>query len=166
MARRTSEFDLHRSSKKMLAAIVIGLYAAACSSPAVYVEGFPSTTGPKENPARLGIVALLLGWSLGLPGSNFSAGFPSCVPWSANWFLFVGWGFLLANRFGTAAWLAAVATVLALATWATAVAHLLIGYYLWHASMLVLMIGAIILFVTASLGDEKLPNKSLNRSGS
>jgi hypothetical protein len=142
----------------MLAVVVIGLYVAACLSPAVHVEGFPSTTGPRENPARLGIVALALGWSLGIPGTNFSAGCPSFIPWSANWLFFAGLGFLLASRFETAAWCGAAATVLALGTWATAVQQLLIGYYLWHTSMFVLMIGAYLLSVTTKSGDYRLPN--------
>lgn len=145
MIRRTQGFTAN-GSKLTVTVVVLGLYVAACVTPAVYAPGFPSTHGPRDSPVRLGVVALLLGWSLGLPGTNFSAGFPSCIPWSANWFLFVGWGFVLANRFKTAAWLGAVASVLAATTWATALPHLLLGYYLWQSSMLVLLIGAFGLF--------------------
>lgn len=104
----------------LILVILLGFYIPACAVPAVG--------------DYTGLAALLIGW------------FPLfCIPWSANLLLVVGSIFLLCGRFKTAAWLGSFAALMALTTWGFGFHHLLMGYYLWQASMVILAAGAAVL---------------------
>ncbi len=96
--------------------------------------GKPSDiTGP-EDIEVLGVETLLVGWRT-----------PLIIPWSANFLLLIGWILLLCKK-NTAALRFGVAAVLAgLSTWAFSYEwkQLLLGYYLWQASMVVFALGAL-----------------------
>lgn len=118
----------------LTSALVWGLFVAACAVSAVYLDdGHPACTAIRMG-SPPGWVALVLGW---IP--------PYCVPWSANLLLVVGWIFLLCRRFKTAAWLGGVGALVALTTWGYDFPHLLVGYYLWQASLVALAAGAAVL---------------------
>ena len=138
-------------SRSMVSLIVGLLYAAACACPAVKVEnrglelmnlvvvslgGKPDVQGP-EYIEVLGVEILLTGWRT-----------PLIIPWSANLLLLGGWILLLCRKnavalgFGIAAALAGLA---GLSTWSLLPerAQLLVGSYLWQASLIVFALGAL-----------------------
>jgi hypothetical protein len=132
--------------------LVVGLlYVAACACPAVKVKslglelingllvslgGKPDVQGP-EYEEVLGVEILLTGWRS-----------PLIIPWSANLLLLSGWILLLCRKnalalgFGIAAALAGLA---GLNTWALLPEReqLLVGSYLWQASLIVFALGAL-----------------------
>jgi hypothetical protein len=97
--------------------------------------GFPDFTAGRH----LGLMILLLGWGGGNQG----------VPWSANVFLALGLLFLGSRQPRPAAALGVIASGLGLTTWALnsfSRPHeyrMLVGYYFWQASLLVLAAGAL-----------------------
>jgi len=97
--------------------------------------GFPDFTAGWH----LGLLILLFGWSGGNHG----------VPWSANVFLALGLLCLWFRRYRTAGVLGIVASGLGLTTWSLNWFsrphdyHVMVGYYCWQASQLVLAVGAL-----------------------
>jgi hypothetical protein len=95
--------------------------------------GFPDFTAGWH----FGLAILLLGWG----GEN------NGVPWSANVFLVLGLLCLWARRPRTAAVLGVIASGLGLTTWSLNLFsrehdyHVLVGYYFWQGSLLVLAVG-------------------------
>jgi hypothetical protein len=102
----------------------------------------------------LGIASCLLP-ALQLPGGRILHGFsllfagwrrPFSVAWSANLVLSVGLLCLAARRYRMAALVGAAAALLGLTTAALAgPLHLLSGYYLWQAGLILLALGAHVL---------------------
>ena len=128
------------SGMALVSALVWGLFIAACTMPAIqFDDGRPAGWA-----LRLGTQsdwhALLFGWH-----------FPFCIPWSANLLVVAGWMFLQFGRFKTAARLGGAGAVLALTTWGFDFPHLLVGYYLWQASLVALAAGAA---VQANMGAD------------
>lgn len=113
------------------------LYLLACFLPCVDCgptipigeDQFPDID--KGQIAGLGI--LLFGWGGGNNG----------VPWSANVFFAFGIACLWSKWFHAALWSGILATLLGLTTWwVRRYDTLMIGYYLWQASLLALAVGA------------------------
>ena len=138
-------------SRSMVSLVVGLLYVAACACPAVKVKnagmalinallvslgGKPDAQGP-EYEEVLGVEMLLAGWRS-----------PLIIPWSANLLLLGGWILLLRRKnaaalgFGIAAALAGLA---GLSTWSLLPEReqLLVGSYLWQASLIVFALGAL-----------------------
>ena len=135
-----------------MVSLVVGLlYVAACACPAVKVKNpgppiivnllvslgaKPDVQGP-EDTELLGIEILLAGWRP-----------PLTIPWSANLLLLGGWILLLCRKnavavgFGIAAALVGLA---GLSTWELLPEReqLLVGSYLWQASLIVFALGAL-----------------------
>ncbi|OWK38520.1 hypothetical protein FRUB_07640 [Fimbriiglobus ruber] len=83
---------------------------------------------------QFGLVILLGGWGGGNNG----------VPWSANVFLVAGVYSLADGRYRLAVALGFVASALGLTTWwARPYDTIMIGYYVWQASLLTLALGAV-----------------------
>src|SRR5438105_3130863 len=112
---------------------VTGFYLAACLTPAIYVDdGIPSSDLDFKDGSPIGLVILLFGWCGGNNG----------VPWSANVFLVLGLYQLHVRRLRPAFVLGSIATVLGLTTWwVWGLGNLLVGYYLWQASLAVVPAG-------------------------
>lgn len=114
---------------------VWSLYGLALITPAIKVDKGGHACTAISLGTLPGLGALLLGW---IP--------PLCIPWSANLLLLVGWVVLLCGRYRTALLLGVAASLAGLTTlgyWATMQwENLLIGYYLWQASLLLLALGA------------------------
>ena len=115
------------------------LYVAACLTPAIdrgprIVESLGDVAGADfDGRYSFGLEILLFGWCGGNNG----------VPWSANVFLTIGWWCLVARRFRAAAVSGSVALLLGLTTWwVYRYATLVVGYYLWQGSILILLLGA------------------------
>jgi hypothetical protein len=107
------------------------LYAVACACPAYYEPGF-SLDGPAVGHPVSGWVVLAFGWLLGLLYP------PTFILWSANFLLLGGWIAYGRGRFGRAAACGATAAVAGFAAFAmprSEVERLLLGYYLWQASL-------------------------------
>jgi len=138
-------------SRSMVSLVVGLLYVAACACPAVKVKnaglalinallvslgGKPDAQGP-EYVEVLGVEILLAGWRP-----------PLTIPWSANLLLLGGWILLLGRKnavalgFGIAAALVGLA---GLSTWELLPEReqLLVGSYLWQASLIVFALGAL-----------------------
>lgn len=111
------------------------LYFMACWLPAIYVDDGVSSSsdlGFKDG-SPIGLLILLFGYSGGNNG----------IPWSANVFLAVGIICLLNRSIRLAAVWSSVASLLGLTTWwVWGYKSLLIGYYLWQASLIVFAVGA------------------------
>ncbi len=121
---------------------VLGLYLAACFLPCVDCGPvLPDSSGDVagsaflgEGGSHVGLEIHLFGWCGGNNG----------VPWSANVFLCLGYCCFVFRRYRTAAVLGLIATVLGLTTWwVRRYDTLVIGYYAWQASQVVLAIGAL-----------------------
>ena len=81
----------------------------------------------------LGFLALAFGW---IP--------PSTVPWSANILVLIGWVFFWRRKLTVALWFGVAAALAGLtAPWLSdaSIGKLLIGYYLWQASLLLFACG-------------------------
>ena len=115
----------------LVSTLVWGLFVAACVAPAIYFDDGRPAGWALRLGTQSGWHALLFGWQ-----------FPFCIPWSANFLLVAGWMFLHVGRFKTAARLGGVGALLALTTWGFDFPHLLVGYYLWQASLVALTTGA------------------------
>jgi hypothetical protein len=113
---------------------VLLLYVAACLTPVARIDdGIPTSDLDFKDGSPIGLVVLLFGWTGGNNG----------LPWSANVVLALGMLFLLLGRLRLAAVAGAVASLLGLTTWwVLRYSPLLVGYYLWQASLLLLAVGA------------------------
>jgi hypothetical protein len=120
---------------------VCSLYLLACFLPCVDCgpgfeggdPGFPDI----EAGWHFGLSILLFGWNGGNNG----------VPWSANVLLAFGIACLWSRWFRAAFWLGILASMLGLTTWwVRRYDTLMIGYFVWQASLLVLAGGAVIVF--------------------
>ena len=134
---------------RLMVSLVVGLlYVAACACPAVKVEnpGPPiivnllvslgaklDVQGP-EDAELLGVETLLEGWHR-----------PLIIPWSANILLLIGWILLLCKKNTAALSFGAGAVLAGLSTWAFSDVwkQLLLGYYLWQASLVTFALGAL-----------------------
>jgi hypothetical protein len=113
---------------------VAALYGAACFTPAIYVDdGCATSDLDFRIGSPWGLEILLLGWG----GRN------NGIPWAANVFLLFGLAMFRARWFRTAFVLGIIASLLGLTTWwVWGFRSLLVGYYLWQASLIVLAVGA------------------------
>jgi hypothetical protein len=109
------------------------LYLAACFTPAINVDdGIPKSDLDFRDGSPIGLVILLFGWTGGNNG----------IPWSANVFLGLGWVALLARQHRAAFVLGTIASALGLTTWwVWGYGRVLLGYYLWQASLMLLAAG-------------------------
>jgi hypothetical protein len=125
----------------VVAMAVLALFGVACFLPCI--DG-----GPHRPPSDLdfhldsgwhfGLEILLFGWS----GSN------NGLPWSANVVLLLGLGCLVVRLRRAAAVLGFIATVLGLTTWWVRPHEtMMVGYYVWQASHMVLAGGALWAFL-------------------
>ena len=112
---------------------IIGLYLAACFTPAIYVDdGIPTSDLDFKDGSPIGLIILLFGWTGGNNG----------IPWSSNVFLGLGLVALLARRPRAAFVLGTIASALGLTTlWVWGSGRLLLGYYLWQISLVLLAAG-------------------------
>ena len=112
-------------------AVVFGLFVAACASPfidqSLLILPVAFDTGPHR---EQGWKCLAWGW---VP--------PFTVPWLANLFLLLGLVGLSLGWAGVSLTYSVIASLLALTLWGYR-QPLLIGYYLWQASMLALVVFA------------------------
>jgi hypothetical protein len=125
--------EVHRPTSALLRGLlsvaVWSLYAVALFAPALKVR-LLDTEGDLP-----GWEALVFGW---MPGT--------CIPWSANLLLLVGWIALLCGRYRSALWLGIAAALAGFTTlglgvlvgWET----LLVGYFVWQASLLLFALGS------------------------
>jgi hypothetical protein len=153
--------------QRLIVSLVVGsLYVAGCASPAI--EFVPAPPAPDSRPrdfgmidiprvrleigAHFGFVALVAGWQL-----------PWTAPWSANVFLLAGWILLLLEKQRAAAALGAAAVLAGFSTWMVEDARLLVGYYLWQASLIAFALGALALWLRDSqgTGQERQPQEGL-----
>jgi len=135
-------------SRSMVSLVVGLLYVAACACPAVKVKnrglelinlllvslgGKPDAQGP-EYVEVLGVEILLAGWRP-----------PLTIPWSANLLLLGGWILLLCRKNAVALGFGIAAAWAGLSTWALLPerTQLLVGSYLWQASLIVFALGAL-----------------------
>jgi len=121
----------------LVAVVVCLLNLLACFLPCIDCgPGFQSSDpGFPDFEAgwNFGWQILLLGWGGGNNG----------VPWSANVFLALGLACLWKRWLRAAAWLGVLASLLGLTTWwVRRFNTLMVGYYIWQASLLVLAVGA------------------------
>jgi hypothetical protein len=109
-------------------------YAAACMTPVVRLDdGIPTSDLDFKNGSPIGLIVLLFGWTGGNNG----------IPWSANVFLALGLFCLWIGQYRRALALGIIANVLGLMTWWVLRYYpLLIGYYLWQSSLLILLAGS------------------------
>jgi hypothetical protein len=116
--------------------IVAELYIWACLLPVIYLDdGVPRGDLDFKLGSPPGVVLLLVGWA-GL----------TLFPWLANLCLLIGAALWLADRERGAWWWARLAVVLALSSWFFVWPfkphRLLLGYYLWQWSTLLLAAAA------------------------
>ena len=99
----------------------------------VLLGGKPDAQGPKYEEV-LGVDILLTGWRP-----------PLTVPWSANLLLLGGWILLLCRKNAVALGFGIAAAWAGLSTWALLPerTQLLVGSYLWQASLIVFALGAL-----------------------
>jgi hypothetical protein len=118
---------------------VVALFLLACVLPCVdcgpaVVCSMDLDFGYFDRGCHYGLEILLLGWTGGNNG----------VPWSANVFLWLGLVGLWVRWLRAAVSLGAIASVLGLTTWwVRRYDTLVVGYYVWQASQLVLVGGTI-----------------------
>ena len=137
---------------------VAALYITSCATPAIeFAAERPATDfgdlrflPDYEAGPQLGITALACGWAP-----------PWTLPWLANVALLTGAIFLILRKNRWALGSGIVAALLALSTWALfnydeRLIRLLVGYYLWQASMLALIGGAGILAVRGARGKVEV----------
>jgi len=109
-------------------------YFLACITPAIFVDdGIPRSDLDFRDGSPFGITLLLLGWTRK----------DGVVPWSANFFLVLGLLALLVRFYRVTFVLGGVASALGLTTWwLWGYDRMLIGYYFWQSSLLLLTVGA------------------------
>jgi hypothetical protein len=125
------------------------LYGAACVCPAVKLAnpapamarglvkewgGRPDNISGPSDLEFSGFEALLTGWHR-----------PLIIPWSANILLLIGWVLLLCRKVNGALLFGIAGVVAGLSTWAFSdyFEQLLVGYYLWQASLIAFAVGAL-----------------------
>src|SRR5215831_9911797 len=135
-------------SRSMVSLVVGLLYVAACACPAVKEKnrglelingllvslgGKPDAQGPEYIEAQ-GVEVLLAGWPP-----------PRVIPWSANILLLVGWMLLLCkkNTGGLCLGIAAVLAGLSTGALLPEQTQLLVGSYLWLASLIAFALSAL-----------------------
>lgn len=130
----TSRGKAHNGLVGGTTALIAVCYAAACMLPVVRLDdGIPTSDLDFKNGSPIGLEVLLLGWTGGNNG----------IPWSANVFLILGLLCLWGGRYRRALTFGIAANVLGLTTWwVVRYSPLLIGYYFWQTSLLVLLAGA------------------------
>ena len=129
--------------------VISAIYIAACACPAIEFspEAPPKDFGDLrflpdcEAGPQFGITALALGWTS-----------PWTIPWCANLVLFGGLILLVCKRYYGALGFGIATALLGASTWALfdyddRLQRLLVGYYLWQASLLVLPAAAILLLL-------------------
>ena len=139
-------------------AIIGALYLAGCATPCVEFAGEPPArdvgdlrffpdvqAGP-----QLGVTALALGWSP-----------PWTIPWTANVLLLVGAVLLAVKRNRPAFYCGIAAALLGSGTWMLfpfddKLIRLLVGYYLWQASLLALAVAAGVLLLRARTAPDAI----------
>jgi hypothetical protein len=122
-----------------VSALVLCLYILACCTPAAMLPNFYRGGRPLIVERILGFGLLALGW---LPS-------PMILPWLANAFLLVGLILLWRGRFKSALISGCLAAILGFTTWffidpgqdAACLHDVMIGYFLWQASLLVFALG-------------------------
>jgi hypothetical protein len=139
---------------------VIGLYIAACLTPAIYVDdGVPTSDLDFKTGSPIGLILLLFGATGGNNG----------IPWSANVFLGLGLLALWMRRFPAAFALGSIASALGLTTlWVWGYGRVLVGYFLWQASLAALAAGAGWAIwrapnVIAAIDDGRFPDTGIGR---
>ena len=113
--------------------VIWSLYLAACSCSA-YIQVDWDSSHPV-----VGWRVLAFGWVLALLYP------PACVPWSANFLLLGGWVAYLRGQARSAAICGVVAAVAGFTAFAmprSEVPRLLVGYYLWQASLLIFAVAS------------------------
>jgi hypothetical protein len=113
-------------------AVVWSLYAVACACPAYYETPF-ALDGPAVGGPVPGWSVLAFSWLLALLYP------PAFIPWAANFLLLGGWVAFRRGRVRRAAVCGCAAVVAGFASFAmphAEVERLLLGYYLWQASLL------------------------------
>jgi hypothetical protein len=117
--------------------VVLVLYGAACLLPCI--DGGPDTqSGDPGFPDfeagwQFGLLILLFGWGGGNNG----------VPWSANVFWAAGVFCLAKGCYRLATTAGVIAAALGLTTWwIRRYDTMMVGYYIWQASLLLLAVGA------------------------
>jgi hypothetical protein len=141
-------------------AIVGLLYLVACMSPAVELAKAPPDPNrahdfgeidltPDIAGEHLGIGALLLGW---VP--------PWTLAWLANPLLLAAWVLLMTRNPRLSLCTGVLAALAGLTTWnlftlfdGYRVQSLLVGYYLWQASLTAIALGAVVVWVTGRASD-------------
>jgi hypothetical protein len=132
---REPRFRAMRALACVVVLLVIGsLYVAACACPA-FEGDIPGPMGPSHRVVS-GAFALGNGW---IP--------PWTLPWSGNIFLLAGLILLLCDKDHLALGFGIAAALAGLTTWAF-FQTLLVGYYLWQASLLALPLAALLFKVT------------------
>ena len=149
---QTQQFSASRFLSRLMVSLVVGLlYVAACACPAVKFEnrglqlvnfllvsvgGKPNAQG-EEYIEVLGVETLREGWPP-----------PRIIPWSANILLLVGWILLLCKKNAVALGCGVAAVLAGQSTWALSRglperAQLLVGSYLWQASLIAFALSAL-----------------------
>lgn len=120
--------------RRHVSAAVWLLYGLACLCPAIRDETQNSSF--LNIGTMRGFQVLIIGW---IP--------PFCIPWSANIFLLVGWLLLLWKRYSGALLCGIIAVMVGLITWVITAGRwsdmILIGSYLWEASLVVFVLGVL-----------------------
>jgi hypothetical protein len=151
-------------SRSMVSLVVGLLYVAACACPAVKEKnrglelingllvslgGKPDAQGPEYIEAQ-GVEVLLAGWPP-----------PRIIPWSANILLLAGWILVLCNKNAAGLGFGVAAVLTGLSAWALRPewVQLLVGSYLWLASLIAFALSALAIWFWE-------PRKELARTSS
>lgn len=142
------------SSNRYLCWAVVSLFVLACLLPCIACEPHCCGVLDFEGGSHLGLSILLLGWGGGNNG----------VPWSGNVFLVLGLACLWFRWFRTAAVMGGIAAVLGLTTWwVRRFDTMMVGYYVWQASQLVLVGGAVWACTMPRISSVACPQQERNR---
>jgi hypothetical protein len=137
--------------------IVASLYVTACACPAIEFE--------KRVPRDYGDITLIPeSWYNPLPGVGalvLGCVPPLIIPWSANLLLLVGWVLLLCNKNTVALGFGVAAALVGSSTWvfSSVWKQLLVGYYLWQASLIAFALGALVLRLWRPPGRRALTSE-------
>ena len=136
------------SNTWVISAIAWSLFAIACACPALKEKGpdpvhseLRADSGPMwgYQALALGVLALAMRW--------LRLGF---VPWLANIFFVAGWILLVRKKLWAALACALIAVPLGALTWAIFPSNetdILIGTYMWEASLVVLALGVLTVYL-------------------